>query len=190
MSWNGSEKTQAHIVPPSKIKSKGKANPRTEGMGETVVYSQDGMPQLEVWLEDETVWLTQKQMAWLFGCSAENIRLHVKNIYSIGELCPLATSKEFLEVRLEGGRKVSRKFTYYNLDMAISVGYRVNTIRGVRFRQWATGVLKEYLLRGSVRDRRIDKLEKRMNAAERSIDTIIYTLMPPLKENRTPIGFR
>jgi len=73
--------------------------------------------------------------------------------------------------------------------MIISVGYRVNSRKGILFRRWATGVLKEYLLRGSVRDQRIDKLEGRMTAAERSIDSIIYTLMPPLKENRTPIGF-
>ncbi len=73
--------------------------------------------------------------------------------------------------------------------MIISVGYRVNSRRGVLFRRWATSVLKEYLLRGSVRDQRIDKLEKRMTAAERSIDSIIYTLMPPLKDNRKPIGF-
>ena len=75
------------------------------------------------------------------------------------------------------------------MDAIISVGYRVNSKRGVKFRQWATAVLKEYLLRGLVRDRRISKLEKRMTAAERSIDTIIYTLMPALPEKRAPIGF-
>ena len=78
---------------------------------------------------------------------------------------------------------------HYNLDAVISVGYRVNSKRGTKFRQWATAVLKEYLLRGLVRDRRIGKLEKRMTAAERSIDTIIYTLMPALPANRKPIGF-
>ena len=78
---------------------------------------------------------------------------------------------------------------FYNLEMIISVGYRVNSRRGVLFRRWATSVLKEYLLRGLVRDRRIGKLEKRMTAAERSIDTIIYTLMPSLPSNRKPIGF-
>ena len=91
---------------------------------------------------------------------------------------------------MEGGRRISRRQKFYNLDVVISVGYRVNSIKGVRFRQWATSVLKEYLLRGSVRDQRIAKLEKRMTAAERSIDSIIYTLMPPLKENRKPIGFK
>ena len=85
---------------------------------------------------------------------------------------------------------MSRQIDFYNLEMIISVGYRVNSRRGVLFRRWATAVLKEYLLRESVRDQRIDKLEKRMTAAERSIDSIIYTLMPPLKENRKPIGFQ
>ena len=90
---------------------------------------------------------------------------------------------------MEGKRSVSRLIDFYNLDMIISIGYRVNSRRGVIFRRWATSVLKEYLLRGLVRDRRIGKLEKRMTAAERSIDTILYTLMPTLPENREPIGF-
>ena len=90
---------------------------------------------------------------------------------------------------MEGRRSVTRKVKHYNLDAIISVGYRVNSKRGTKFRQWATKVLKEFLLRGLVRDKRIGKLEKRMTAAERSIDTIIYTLMPALPENREPIGF-
>ena len=157
--------------------------------GELVKYAQKGMPQLEVWLEGETIWLTQKQMAELFGCAPQNITYHLKTIFKIGELKEEATCKEFLQVQIEGGRKMTRHQKFYNLDAIISVGYRVNSIRGVKFRQWATTVLKEYLLRGLVRDRRIGKLEKRMTAAERSIDSIIYTLMPPLTADRTPIGF-
>ena len=157
--------------------------------GELVKYDQQGMPQLEVWLEGETIWLTQKQMAELFGCTLENVVLHLKNIYAEEELVEAATTKDFLVVRIEGKRRVSRCVRHYNLDAIISVGYRVNSKRGVKFRQWATSVLKEYLLRGLVRDRRIGKLEKRMTAAERSIDSIIYTLMPPLTAARTPIGF-
>ena len=79
---------------------------------------------------------------------------------------------------------MTRKFSHYNLDMIISVGFRVNTKTGIKFRQWATSVLKEYLLRGSVRDKRLGKLEKRMDAAERAIDTIIYTLTLSGRENR------
>ena len=157
--------------------------------GEVVKFDEAGMPQLDVWLEDETIWLTQKQMGLLFGCALENVIHHLKNIYAEEELVEAATTKEFLVVRIEGTRSVTRKVKHYNLDAIISVGYRVNSKRGTKFRQWATAVLKEYLLRGLVRDRRIGKLEKRMTAAERSIDTIIYTLMPSLPANRKPIGF-
>ena len=157
--------------------------------GEVVKFDEAGMPQLDVWLEDETIWLTQKQMGLLFGCAMENVIHHLKNIYAEEELVEAATTKEFLVVRIEGTRSVTRKVKHYNLDAIISVGYRVNSKRGTKFRQWATAVLKEYLLRGLVRDRRIGKLEKRMTAAERSIDTIIYTLMPTLPSNRKPIGF-
>ena len=157
--------------------------------GEVVKFDEAGMPQLDVWLENETIWLTQKQMGVLFGCAMENVIHHLKNIYAEEELVEAATTKEFLVVRIEGNRSVTRKVKHYNLDAVISVGYRVNSKRGTKFRQWATQVLKEYLLRGLVRDQRIGKLEKRMTAAERSIDTIIYTLMPTLPANRKPIGF-
>ena len=158
--------------------------------GELVKYDQQGMPSLEVWLEDETIWLTQKQMAELFGVKEHTITYHLKEITASGELDGMATTRKIRVVRLEGRRQVSRQIDFYNLEMIISVGYRVNSRRGVLFRRWATSVLKEYLLRGLVRDQRIGKLEKRMTAAERSIDSIIYTLMPPLRENRTRIGFR
>ena len=157
--------------------------------GEVVKFDEAGMPQLDVWLEDETIWLTQKQMGLLFGVMDHTITYHIQEIVKSGELEGLATTRKIRVVRLEGKRHVSRMIDFYNLDMIISVGYRVNSRRGVLFRRWATAVLKEYLLRGLVRDRRIGKLEKRMTAAERSIDTIIYTLMPALPANRKPIGF-
>lgn len=168
---------------------KRKAQQPVTAQGELVKYAQQGMPQLEVWLEGETIWLTQKQMAELFGVKEHTITYHIKGIVASGELEGMATTRKIRVVRFEGGRQVSRQIDYYNLEMIISVGYRVNSRRGVLFRRWATGVLKEYLLRGLVRDRRIGKLEKRMTAAERSIDSIIYTLMPPLTATRTPIGF-
>ena len=158
--------------------------------GELVKYNQEGMPQLEVWLEDETIWLTQKQMGELFGVREHSITYHIQEILKSGELEGVATTRKIRVVRLEGNRQVSRQIDYYNLDMIISVGYRVNSRRGVVFRRWATSVLKEYLLRGLVRDRRIGKLEKRMTAAERSIDTIIYALMPAMPEKHEAIGFR
>ena len=160
-----------------------------ESKGEIVKFEEPNLPQLEVWLEDDTIWLTQKQMAIVFDCAPQNITYHLRQIFAIGELDEKATCKEFLQVQIEGGRSISRRQKYYNLDAIISVGYRVNSIRGVKFRQWATSVLKEYLLRGSVRDQRLGKLEKRMDAAERAIDTIIYTLTPALPENRRRIGF-
>ena len=171
-----------------KVKKENEAKAMSES-GEIVKFDEAGMPQLDVWLEDETIWRTQKQMGFLFGCAMENIIHHLKNIYAEEELDEAATTKDFLVVRLEGRRSVTRKVKHYNLDAIISVGYRVNTKRGTKFRQWATMVLKEFLLRGLVRDKRIGKLEKRMTAVERSIDTIIYTLMPALPENREPIGF-
>ena len=103
-----------------------------------VVYQPDNVERIEVRFDGDTVWLLQPQIADLFKCSLENVRLHLKNIYASNELDKLATSKESLEVRQEGNRSVTRRFTYYNLDAIISVGYRVNSIIGVRFRQWAT----------------------------------------------------
>ena len=172
------------------IVSKRKARSNLTGQGEVVQFAEEGLPQLDVWLEDETIWLTQQQMGLLFGVKEHTITYHIQEIIKSGELEGMATTRKIRVVRLEGNRQVSRLIDYYNLEMIISIGYRVNSRRGVLFRRWATAVLKEFLLRGSVRDRRLGKLEKRMTAAERSIDTIIYTLMPALPENRKPIGFR
>ena len=120
--------------------------------GEVVKFDEADMPQLDVWLEDETVWLTQAQMAELFGCAIANINMHLNHIYADEELEEAATIKDFLIVRFEGRRRVARSVKHDNLDAIISVGFRVNTKRGIKFRQWATKVLKEYLLRGLVRD--------------------------------------
>ena len=128
-----------------------------------VVYQPNETVRLDVRLENETVWLTQSQMATLFGCSTDNIGLHLKNVYSCGELDKEATTEESSVVQIEGRRKVSRKVCLYNLDAIISVGYRVNSVLGVRFRQWATRVLKEYLLHGQVVNQRLSLLEDRVN---------------------------
>ncbi len=182
-------KKEKSIKTPGKSAGKKANGPTPAESGEIVRFSESGMPQLEVWLEDDTVWLTQNQMADLFGCAVANINMHLRKIYADEELHEAATIKDFLIVRFEGRRSVARNVKHYNLDAIISVGFRVNAKRGIKFRQWATTVLKEYLLRGMVRDRRIGKLEKRMTAAERSIDTIIYTLMPSFSDNRESIGF-
>ncbi len=103
--------------------------------------------------EEDTVWLNQAQIAELFETARQNITMHINNIYETGELEVGATCKDFLLVQLEGGRKVTRNIAYYNLDMIISLGYRVNTSRGIEFRRWATNVLKRYLLKGYAIDK-------------------------------------
>jgi prophage maintenance system killer protein len=117
--------------------------------GEVLVYeAADGSARVAVRLDRETVWLTQRQMGELFGTTPENVLMHLKNIFADGELDEPATTKDFLAVQTEGKRQVRRSLKHYNLDAIISVGYRVNSKRGVRFRQWATGVLREHLVRG------------------------------------------
>lgn len=103
-------------------------------------------------VKDETLWLTQKSMAELFGCSVDNISLHLKNIFNSGELAENSTTEDFSIVQQEGKRNVTRIVTFYNLDAVISVGYRVNSTKATKFRIWATGVLKEYIQKGFVLD--------------------------------------
>ena len=121
-----------------------------------VIYqTEDGKTQLDVKLENETVWLTQAQMTELFQTTKQNISLHINNIFKEGELDSKATVKEYLTVQHEGKRTVRRKMKYYDLDVIISVGYRVKSIRGTRFRQWATSVLRDYLIKGYAINQRI-----------------------------------
>ena len=108
--------------------------------------------RIDAAVKDETIWLTQKGMAALFDCSSDNISLHLQNIYADGELTENATAEEISVVRQEGNRQVNRKLKYYNLDAIISVGYRVNSRRATQFRIWATGVLKEYMIKGFAMD--------------------------------------
>jgi hypothetical protein len=121
--------------------------------GEVLVYqTDDGMVKLDVRLADETVWLTQHLMAELFQTSKQNISHHIQSIYEEGELLPEATVKKCLTVRREGSRNVRREIDHYNLDMIISVGYRVKSLIATRFRIWATQRLKEYIVKGFVMD--------------------------------------
>lgn len=112
----------------------------------------EGAVKLNVLLENETIWLTQKAMSILFDTTPQNITIHLKNIFESGELDEEATCKEFLQVQIEGGREVSRKQKMYNLDVIISVGYRVNSAKATQFRIWATKTLKEYIIKGFVLD--------------------------------------
>ncbi len=121
--------------------------------GEIVVYqAPSGQVQLEVRLAHDSVWLTQQQLANLFQTTKQNISLHVMSIFEEGELLPGATVKKYLTVRQEGTRQVRRELEYYNLDLIISVGYRVKSLIATRFRLWATQRLKEYLVKGFVLD--------------------------------------
>lgn len=117
--------------------------------GEIIIYkTDDGLPVIEVALKGETVWLTQQQMQQLFNKTKQNISLHVNNIYSEGELERESTVKEYLTVRREGNRSINRSIEYYSLDVVISVGYRVKSKEGTKFRIWANQILKDYLIKG------------------------------------------
>ena len=121
-----------------------------------VIYqTEDGKTQIDVRLENETVWLTQAQMAELFKSSRTNVLEHIQHIYEDEELEKEATCRNFRQVRQEGKRTVNRAIIMYNLDMIISVGYRVNSKRGVKFRQWANKVIKDYLIKGYAVNERI-----------------------------------
>ena len=149
--------------------------------GEIILYHPDNSIRLEVRMEEDTVWLTQAQMAVLFGCSQDNIGLHLKNIYSEREIEQDATTEEISVVRLEGNRKVSRRITHYNLDAILSVGYRISSKNATKFRQWATSVLKQYLLRGHAINQRIERLEQRVSKTEEQIGFFVRTALPPVE---------
>lgn len=121
--------------------------------GEFLFYqTEDGQTRIEVRIEGETVWLTQKQMADLFQTTKQNVSLHIQNIYEEGELIPAATVKQYLTVQTEGTRQVERAVEHYNLDVIISVGYRVKSLRGKQFRIWATQRLREFIVKGFTMD--------------------------------------
>ena len=126
---------------------------RKNNGGDILLYqSEDGQSRIEVRLIGQTLWLTQNQMAELFQTSKQNVSQHLKAVYASGELQPEATVKKFLTVRQEATRQVSRELEHYNLDAIISVGYRVNSLRGTQFRIWATQRLREYLVKGFAMD--------------------------------------
>lgn len=124
-----------------------------DNYGEILIYqSEDGLTNIEVKMQDETVWLSQQQMADLFQTSRTNIVEHIKHIYAEDELDEVSTCRKFRQVRTEGNRKVSRELPYYNLDMIISLGYRVKSKIATNFRRWATERLKEYMIKGFTMD--------------------------------------
>lgn len=149
--------------------------------GEIILYQPDNSIELEVRIEAETVWLTQAQMALLFGCSTDNVGLHLKNIYDEQEIDPISTAEEISVVRREGKRMVTRRVRHYNLDAILSVGYRVSSANATKFRQWANKVLKDYLLRGYAINQRIERLEQRVSKTEEKIDLFVRTSLPPVE---------
>lgn len=149
--------------------------------GEIILYQPDETVKLDVRIEDETVWLTQAQIVELFQSSKANISEHIKNIYEQEELEESSTVRDFRTVRQEGKRQVVRNLTYYNLDAIISIGFRVNSKRGIQFRQWANSVLKEYLLKGYSINQRLSELEKTVALHSEKIDFFVRTSLPPVE---------
>ncbi len=148
---------------------------------EIILYRTDELTEhIEVRIDDETVWLTQQQMALLFNQTKQNISLHINNCFREEELERSATVKESLTVQTEGTRKVNRRIEYYNLDVIISVGYRVKSKHGTQFRIWATNVLKDYLLKGYALNNRMNRLEDSMVSMKKKIDEIDFHISSKL----------
>ena len=160
-----------------------------EYRGEVVLYQPDETVRLEVHLEGETVWLTQTQIIELFQSSKANISEHITNIYEQGELVYGATVRNFRTVQKEGNRMVNRVRTYYNLDAIISIGFRVNAKRGIRFRQWANGVIKNYLLHGYAVNQQLRHMEQRFDAKLDAQQTQIKKLESTVADHQEKIDF-
>ena len=169
--------------------------PTTE-KNEIIVYQPEGGEfHIEVRVENETVWLTQAQMAELFATSRTNIVEHIGHIYEENELDQASTCRKFRQVQQEGSRRVNRQIPFYNLDMILSLGYRVKSAVATKFRRWANQVLKEHLLRGcSVNQRlishenKLEKLDSRVIYLEKQVDFFVKANLPcswfvPLKRN-------
>lgn len=146
---------------------------------EIILYQPDTSISLKVRVEDETVWLTQAQMTELFQSTKQNISLHINNIFKEGELSENSTVKYSLTIQKEGNRTVKRKIAFYNLDVIISVGYRVKSKRGTDFRIWATKILKDYMLRGYAINERISRLESTVMKHSEQIEFFLKTSLAP-----------
>lgn len=156
-------------------------------MNEIIIYkSKDKKTQIEVKFENETVWLTQQQMAELFGQTKQNISLHVNNCFKEKELSMKTTVKESLTVQKEGSRTVKRKLEYYNLDVIISVGYRVKSMRGTQFRQWATQRLKDYLIEGvAINAKRLEQKNKELRILHDGIRILNRAIEEKINETKS-----
>ncbi len=164
--------------------TKDKEIPASPG-GEVIVYeSPDGEGRVDVRFDQESVWLTQRQMSDVFQTSTDNVGLHLKNIYATDELEEAATTEDFSVIRSEGQRKVRRKIKHYNLDAIISIGYKVNSKRAVRFRQWATRNLREHLVSGyTLNEQRL--AERGLDEARQTLELLARTLNNQALVNET-----
>ena len=152
-----------------------------DAKNEIIVYQPDETIRLEVRLENETVWLTQNRLGALFDVDRSVISRHIRNIYSSGELAKESTCAKIAQVHLEGTRAITRLQPYYNLDVIIAVGYRVNSIRATQFRIWATQVLRNYLLRGYAVNGRLDRLETKVTRHDEQNGVLLKTALPPVE---------
>ena len=146
--------------------------------GEIVLYQPDDSISIEVRINQDTVWLNRQQLAMLFDRDVKTIGKHINNALK-EELSDVATIAKFATVQVEGSRIVNRTMEYYNLDMVLSVGYRVKSDRGIKYRRWANRVLKEFLLKGYTVNSRLDNLEQRVSKTEEKIDFFVRTSLPP-----------
>ena len=140
---------------------------------ELMLYRSDTLNEsIEVKIEDDSVWLSQQQMSSLFKQTKQNISLHINNCFKENELDKNATVKDYLTVQNEGGRKVNRRIEFYNLDVIISVGYRVKSVQGTHFRMWANRILKDYLLKGYSLNNRMNRLEDNVESIAKKVNEI------------------
>lgn len=149
-----------------------------EQQNNIVIYqTENGKNKIDVQLQNETIWLSQKDMAELFECSTDNISLHLKNIYKEQELSKDSTTEDFSVVQKEGARNVKRPKTFYNLDAIIAVGYRINSKKATQFRIWATNVLKQYLVNGYViNEKRLSKKQEQIETLKNSLNLLIRSI--------------
>ena len=139
-----------------------------------IFTTDEGETEIQVKLDNDTVWLNQYQLEELFKTNRTSITRHISNIYKAGELDKDSTCAIFAQVQNEGNRQITRKLNYYNLDLIIAVGYRVNSIRGTQFRMWANKVLKEYLIKGfSINEKRLIQQNEQLKELQASVKLLV-----------------
>ena len=148
---------------------------------EIILYSQNEHAEhIEVRLEDDTVWLNRNQLVLLFGRDVKTIGKHINNVFLEGELNEKGTVAKFATVQLEGNRKIEREIEYYNLDVIISVGYRIKSKQGIQFRIWATQILRDYLLKGYSLNQRMNRIEDKLENLSKKVDKIDFHIQSQL----------